>query len=147
MAKTPASTTTDKKKRVYEVAREFNLSSVAMVEQIRSLGFEVKNHMAVCRVKNLKSTIEFLRDSGLRIISATEKGNVNYNEINYEGPISIIVGSEESGISASILQLSDDMAKIPILGKIESLNVSVATGIILYEAVKVHQEQQNNYVN
>ena len=94
------------------------------------------NHLPVCRVKNLNNTITFLKESGLKIISATEKAKNDYTTINFEGPVAIVMGSEEKGVSSSILELSDDLASIPIVGNIESLNVSVATGIILYEALK-----------
>lgn len=90
----------------------------------------------VCREDNLKDTIEFLRESGLQVIACTEKTKDNYYEHDYSLPVAIIMGSEENGISSDYLKLADAHAKIPMLGEIDSLNVSVATGIILYEAVR-----------
>jgi len=90
----------------------------------------------VCREENLKETIDFLRESGLQVIACTEKATDNYFDIDYTLPAAIIVGSEENGISNEYLELSDAQAKIPLMGKISSLNVSVATGVILYEAVR-----------
>ena len=94
------------------------------------------NHIPVCRVDSLKSTIQFLKDSGLQIIACTEKAVENIQNINYTVPSAIVLGSEESGISTEIIKAADHLVKIPLFGKIASLNVSVATGIILYEAIR-----------
>lgn len=96
----------------------------------------------VCREKNLKTTIDFLKDSGLQIISCTEKKEDKakvYYQLDFSLPTAIIMGSEEDGISDEYLKKSDAYANIPILGNIESLNVSVAAGIVLYETVKQRQ--------
>lgn len=90
----------------------------------------------VCREENLKDVIDYLRESGLQVIACTEKTNDNYYDIDFTLPCAIIMGSEEDGISPEYLKRSDSKAKIPLLGEIGSLNVSVATGVILYEAVK-----------
>lgn len=90
----------------------------------------------VCRVHSLKQTVEFLKNSGLKIVAATEKGAVNYDEADYKGPVTLVMGAEDTGISSDIWNLSDIKSKIPILGEIESLNVSVAAGILMYEIVK-----------
>jgi 23S rRNA (guanosine2251-2'-O)-methyltransferase len=89
----------------------------------------------VCRCKNLKNTIEYLKESGVQIIAATEKAGNYYTSADFTKPTAIIMGSEENGVSGEYLKRSDFKVKIPILGDIESLNVSVATGVILYEAV------------
>lgn len=90
----------------------------------------------VCRVNSLKNTLSYLKETGIKCIAATEKGNKNYYEINYIEPLALIFGSEEKGINKEILKISDEIIKIPIIGSIQSLNVSVAAGIIIYEAVK-----------
>ncbi len=89
----------------------------------------------VCKSKNLKNTIEYLKESGVQIIAATEKAGNYYTSADFTKPTAIIMGSEENGVSGEYLKRSDFKVKIPILGDIESLNVSVATGVILYEAV------------
>ncbi|MGZ4053446.1 MAG: 23S rRNA (guanosine(2251)-2'-O)-methyltransferase RlmB [Bacteroidia bacterium] len=89
----------------------------------------------VCREDNLKSVIDFLKECGLQIIACTEKTTDYYFQIDFTVPTAIIMGSEEDGILNEYLQKSDAKAKIPLLGEIGSLNVSVACGIILYEAV------------
>lgn len=90
----------------------------------------------VCREENLKDVLGFLRESGLQVIACTEKTKENYYELDYTLPVAIIMGSEENGISPEYLRMADGHARIPLMGGISSLNVSVATGIILYEAVR-----------
>jgi 23S rRNA (guanosine2251-2'-O)-methyltransferase len=94
------------------------------------------NSMKVCRVDNLKNTIEYLKDSGLQIISCHEKTDNYYYDADLTKPTAIIMGSEENGISNEYLKRSDMQVKIPMVGNIASLNVSVASGVILFEAVK-----------
>lgn len=92
--------------------------------------------LPICRSENLKTTIEFLKTSGLQIIACTEQGEKNISEINFSVPAAIIFGSEEDGISPEHLKRCDDEARIPLLGEIASLNVSVAAGITLYEIIR-----------
>lgn len=93
-------------------------------------------HLAISRVRSLTATLEFLRESGVRVVACTEKASKNYGECQLDGPLAIIMGSEEKGISLSHMKLSDEQVKIPMQGPIESLNVSVACGILLSEAFK-----------
>lgn len=90
----------------------------------------------ICRTWNLKMSIQFLKDSGLQIIACTEKASKSIYEIDLKNPTVIILGSEEKGISEEYLKMCNYKAKIPINGKISSLNVSVASGIIIYEALR-----------
>lgn len=90
----------------------------------------------VCREGNLKDVINYLRESGLVVIACTEKTSDMYYTHDYTLPVAIIMGSEEDGVSSEYLNLSDAHAKIPLMGSIASLNVSVAAGVILYEAVR-----------
>lgn len=94
------------------------------------------HHIKICRTKSLVNTIKFLKDSGIQTVAATEKAKDNYYQTDFLIPTAIVMGSEETGISDDIVRLSDKMVKIPVLGKIESLNVSVAASIIMYEAVR-----------
>ena len=96
--------------------------------------------LPVCREQSLRSTLQYLKDSGFRIVAATEKGDYDYTKADYTGPLCIIMGAEDTGVSYDNLALCDEWVKIPMLGTIESLNVSVAAGILIYEAVK----QRNN---
>lgn len=95
--------------------------------------------IAVCREMNLNRTVDFLRKSGLKIAACTEKADQNLYQADLTGPLAIIMGSEEDGIDNQILKLADVKARIPLAGEIESLNVSVATGVICYEALRQRQ--------
>lgn len=92
--------------------------------------------LPVVRALNLKETIVFLKNSGLTIIAATEKTERLYSAADFNRPVAIVMGSEGEGISEEYLKLTDETVRIPLLGEIESLNVSVATGVILFEAVR-----------
>lgn len=89
-----------------------------------------------CKVPNLRVAAYYLKQSGFRLIACTEKTDKLIYDINMQGPCAIIMGSEGKGISQSMLDLADDRAAIPMAGEITSLNVSVASAIIMYEAVR-----------
>ena len=90
----------------------------------------------VCRTKSLSSVIKYLKNSGLKIVAATDKGQKFYYNVDMKDPVAIIFGSEDLGIEAGLLKVSDEWAKIPQLGQIRSLNVSVAAGIMVFEAIR-----------
>jgi 23S rRNA (guanosine2251-2'-O)-methyltransferase len=94
------------------------------------------HNIPVCRSESLPSSLEYMKNSGLRLVAATEKDGVLYYQAELSGPSALIMGSEDKGISPSLLAVSDIMVKIPILGKIGSLNVSAAASVLLYEFVK-----------
>ena len=95
----------------------------------------------VCREENLKATIEYLKESGISIAACTEKGSNNHYDCKFDQPLAIIMGSEENGVSEEYLKRADIKVKIPMYGTIESLNVSVATGIILFEVLRQRNSQ------
>ena len=90
----------------------------------------------VCREKNLASTVEYLKTSGLKIICADEKRGINVSKAQVAGPAALIIGSEDKGISYNLLSFADCKVKIQMEGNIDSLNVSVASGILLYEIIR-----------
>jgi 23S rRNA (guanosine2251-2'-O)-methyltransferase len=94
------------------------------------------HHIPVCKVPNLFRTIQFLKDSGVQIVAATEKADKIYTQGNFKIPVAIVMGSEENGISQTILNTADQQLKIPLFGNIESLNVSVSAALMIYEAVR-----------
>ncbi len=94
------------------------------------------HHLPICKVRNLEHTVRYLKESGLSIVAATEKGDKVYTDADFSGPVAIIMGSEDVGISDNLLQLADQQLKIPIMGQIESLNVSVSAALMIYEAVR-----------
>jgi len=92
--------------------------------------------LPVCKVENLQNALRYLRDSGLNIIAATEHTDKNYTEADMTLPTCIVMGSEEKGIYEENLKLCTDKVRLPMTGVIESLNVSVAAGIFIYEAIR-----------
>jgi len=90
----------------------------------------------VCRHENFLQTVRFLQESGLQLVCCTEKTNDFIYKPDYTAPTAIVMGSEEDGVRNEIIRIADHLAKIPMFGEIESLNVSVATGVILYEAIR-----------
>ncbi|NVO01895.1 MAG: 23S rRNA (guanosine(2251)-2'-O)-methyltransferase RlmB [Bacteroidetes bacterium] len=92
--------------------------------------------ISVCRSENLKTTVEYLQTSGVRVVSCTEKGSESIYDQDYSVPTAIILGSEEDGISSDLIRISDGLAKIPMHGEIASLNVSVSAGVVLYEVIR-----------
>jgi 23S rRNA (guanosine2251-2'-O)-methyltransferase len=95
----------------------------------------------VCREDNLTKSIKYLKNCGIHIAGATEKGNRSYTKGTYDGPVCLIMGAEDRGIPQEHLALCDEWVKIPILGHIGSLNVSVAAGVLIYEIVKQRNEE------
>ena len=96
------------------------------------------SRIPVCKTDDLKNSLFYIQQCGIRLIACTEKSSLPLQDINLRGSVGIIMGSEENGITSDLINLSDIRAKIPMHGEIQSLNVSVATGIILYE--KMRQE-------
>jgi 23S rRNA (guanosine2251-2'-O)-methyltransferase len=97
------------------------------------------HRIPVCRENNLKDTIKYLQEYGLQVIACHEKTSELIYKADFSKPSAIIMGSEENGISGEYLKLADRAVKIPMRGSIASLNVSVATGIVLFEAVRQKQ--------
>lgn len=94
------------------------------------------NHIPVCRESNMAKAVEYLRASGCQIVCATEKSSENYTLGDYTTPVAIVMGAEDIGISDEILAQADTRAAIPMFGKIGSLNVGVAAGVMMYEVVR-----------
>ncbi|MFM7015632.1 MAG: 23S rRNA (guanosine(2251)-2'-O)-methyltransferase RlmB [Bacteroidota bacterium] len=94
------------------------------------------HYIPICREDNLKIVIDYLKESGIAIVACSEKTNNTIYQTDYTKPVAIILGSEENGISGEYMKRADAIVKIPMSGKIESLNVSVAAGMILSEVVR-----------
>jgi 23S rRNA (guanosine2251-2'-O)-methyltransferase len=92
--------------------------------------------MPVCRVPSMKKALQYLQQSGIVLFGATEKATDNYYKSDFNKPICIIMGAEDTGLSPEIIKFCDNLIKIPILGEIQSLNVSVAASILVYDAVR-----------
>ncbi|WP_343330481.1 23S rRNA (guanosine(2251)-2'-O)-methyltransferase RlmB [Polaribacter staleyi] len=90
----------------------------------------------ICKVDHIKDALFLLQASDIKTVAATEKTEDSVYDINFNQPIAIIMGSEHRGVNPSILKMVDYKAKLPLLGDIASLNVSVACGVLLYEVVR-----------
>jgi 23S rRNA (guanosine2251-2'-O)-methyltransferase len=94
------------------------------------------HHINICRSDNLSRTLEFLKNSGLKLIGVSERAKKSCYLEELTGPIGLVLGSEEDGISPELLKACDDTVQIPMAGKIASLNVSVAAAIVMFEALR-----------
>lgn len=90
----------------------------------------------IAKVDHIKDAVFYLQASGIQVVAATEKTNNTIYDLSFTGPIALVMGSEDSGISPSILKTANHVAKLPMAGEIGSLNVSVACGVFLYEVVR-----------
>lgn len=92
--------------------------------------------LPVCREANLKTVVNLARQCGYHVVAATEKGATNYLEVDFTQPTLLLMGAEDTGISPDLLRLADCRAQLPIHGQVQSLNVSVAAAIFMYEALR-----------
>ncbi len=93
-------------------------------------------YVPVCRERDILTAVKKLKENGYLIVGASEKGAESYVDVDFTVPVAIVMGAEDTGISPDVLRHCDRLASIPILGNIGSLNVSVASGVMLYEAVR-----------
>lgn len=94
------------------------------------------HHIPVCRVKSLVLTVKYLQQCGLRVCAASEKAEQSYYQCDYSVPLAFVLGSEDEGISPDLIRTCDFLVGIPILGNIQSLNVSAAASVLVYEAIR-----------
>jgi len=94
------------------------------------------HRIPVCRHRDLLTVMRFLKDSGLRMFAATEKATDSMYATEMTGPAGLVLGSEDTGISAQLLKIADSWISIPMKGTIASLNVSVAAGVVLFEILR-----------
>ena len=92
--------------------------------------------LPVCKETSINQTIRYLQQSGVKVYAASEKSADIYTHVCYDGPTAIVMGAEDTGVSAENLRICDGMIKIPQFGTIGSLNVSVAAGILIYKAIE-----------
>lgn len=93
-------------------------------------------NIKICKQPNLAHTVDFLQQSGIKVLAATEKAQGYIYESDFTEPCCIVMGNEETGLSKEVLHHADEKIKLPIQGNIQSLNVSVAAGAIMYEALR-----------
>lgn len=99
-------------------------------------------YMKIARVNNLTDTIKYLKEQGLWICGTDMDTKQEYDKQDYTGPIGIVIGSEGFGMSRLVKENCDFLVKIPMMGRITSLNASVSAGIVIYEAVKQRKNKQ-----
>jgi len=93
-------------------------------------------NLPVCRAANLKETLDYIKNSGILLVAVTEKTESSVHQTPLTGPVCLVLGSEEDGISPEYLKRCDKRVKIPMFGKTGSLNVSVAAAVVIYETVR-----------
>ncbi len=94
------------------------------------------SHVKIAQINNLVNTIKYLKENGFWIVGSKLGNSLPYTDIDYKQPIALVVGNEEKGIRKLVADNCDFLAEIPMQGKIQSLNVSVATGILLFEVLR-----------
>ncbi|WP_339884687.1 23S rRNA (guanosine(2251)-2'-O)-methyltransferase RlmB [Polaribacter vadi] len=120
---------------VHAIIIQKNGSAPVNAETIKtSAGAAFK--MPICKVDHIKDALFLLQASGIKTVAATEKTEDSVYDVDFNQPVAIVMGSEDRGVNPSVLKMVDYKAKLPILGVIESLNVSVACGAFLYETVR-----------
>ena len=94
-------------------------------------------NVKIAKVTNLVNVIDDLKENGYWIVGTAMEGDIDYRDVDYTGKIALVIGNEGNGLSKSVLQSCDYVAKIPMFGKINSLNASVAAGIMIYEMISL----------
>jgi 23S rRNA (guanosine2251-2'-O)-methyltransferase len=94
------------------------------------------SRIPVCREKNLSQVLDYLAQSGVRVVASDLTGRSKLYEVDFTPPTAILMGSEGEGVNRALLRRADERFLIPQIGTTDSLNVSVATGIILYEVLR-----------
>ena len=107
--------------------------SAPITDTVEKISAGAVSHLRISRVNNLVRTIEELKKEGFWIVGTSLIESKNYTEIDYKMPVALIMGNEEKGIRKLVAENCDFLVKIPMKGKIDSLNVSVSTGVILFE--------------
>lgn len=97
--------------------------------------------LPVCRVNSLMKTVDDLHSHGIKVFATDMQASVAISEANFTEPVAIVMGSEEKGIYPALVKVCDEKVRIPMVGDFESLNVSVATGMVLYEVVQQRQHK------
>jgi RNA methyltransferase, trmH family, group 3 len=97
------------------------------------------HRIPVCRVSSIAAAVGLLQSSGVRVVAASEKAEERYTETALQLPLGLVMGAEDHGVSTDVLRMADSITRIPQVGAIGSLNVSVAAGILIYEAVRQEQ--------
>ena len=107
--------------------------SAPITDTVEKISAGAVSHLKISRVNNLVRAIEDLKKEGFWIVGTSLTDSKNYTEVDYKMPVAVVMGNEEKGIRKLVADNCDFLVKIPMKGKIDSLNVSVSTGVILFE--------------
>ena len=110
--------------------------SAPINEMVEKISAGAVSHLKICKVNNLVRTIEDLKKNGFWVVGTHLSGEKNYNQLDYKMPVALVMGNEEKGIRKLVAENCDFLVKIPMKGKLDSLNVSVSTGILLFEIIR-----------
>lgn len=110
--------------------------SSPITETVEKISAGAVSHLKICKVNNLVRAIEQLKKENFWIVGSSLINSREYTSVDYKMPIALVVGNEEKGIRKLVAENCDFLVKIPMLGKIDSLNVSVATGVLLFEILR-----------
>ncbi len=110
--------------------------SSPITETVEKISAGAVSYLKICKVQNLVQTIDELKKNNFWIVGTHLNGDRNFNQLDYKMPVALVMGNEEKGIRKLVAEHCDFLVKIPMKGKIDSLNVSVATGVMLFEILK-----------
>ena len=111
-------------------------NSAPITETVEKTSAGALSHLKITKVSNLNQTIKNLKDEGFWIVGSTLENSKNYTEVDYQMPVALIMGNEEKGIRKLVADNCDFLVKIPMPGNLQSLNVSVAAGVLMFEIVR-----------
>lgn len=117
-------------------------NSASINETVEKTSAGAVSHLRISKVSNLRSAMERIKNAGFWIIGTSLQGEKNYSEVDYSGAIAVVMGNEEKGIRRLTAEHCDFLVKLPMKGKIQSLNVSVSAGIILYEILRQRESKR-----
>ncbi len=111
-------------------------SSASLTEEAIKTSAGALNKILLCRIPSVQQAVDVLRLNGIQVLGTQMKGSIPVHEANLTGPTCIVMGAEDTGISKDVIRRADTLIRIPMATAFDSLNVSVATGMILYEAMR-----------
>lgn len=110
-------------------------NSVKVNETVSKVACGALEYVNICEVTNITNTLKYLKEKNYWIVGSDAKGNIEYTDVDYKRNIALVIGSEGEGVSRLVLQECDYVASLPMKGKVNSLNASVAAGILIYNAL------------
>lgn len=122
----------------------FEQNSVSVTADALKTSAGALSRVAVCRERSVEAALDYLKQSGLKLVGATEKSNDLMYDVPLTGAVAVVMGAEDTGLSDYALRHCDHLVRIPLYGDIGSLNVSVASGVLLYEAIRQKRMQKEN---